>query len=108
MIRQRTCRGCAVQFHLNAVCFGTRDVDIAALHPEVLLTMQAVFLGTGNVQCQVLHLHILLTTDGVTCVTCHIQRTFAFYLKVTFGIDTSLPTAVSTVSKCVDSSIAGT
>ena len=105
MIWINACRGLTVQFYLDAVCLGTRDVDSAALHPEVLLTMQTIFLGTCDVECQILDLHILFATDGMSRVANYIQSAFAFQFKMSLGIDASLPTAICTIRKCIGTSV---
>ena len=78
MLRVNIRRCLAIEFYLDTIGLGTRDVDGTALHPEILLTMQTVFRGSGDVQCQVLHLHILLTADGVSRITNNIYGTLAF------------------------------
>ena len=51
--------------HLNAIVANARDVERAALHGEILITVEAVFGGRENADRAVLHLAILASLDTV-------------------------------------------
>ena len=90
-------RGVTLQFHLNTVVAGTRDVHRTALHQEVLLAVDGVLGGSRDIDGQVLHLYIFLTIDGMLRVTHHIERTLTLKLGMSLGMVAAVVVFVGTI-----------
>ena len=81
-----------VQVALNAVIARTADVQLAALHEEVLIARHAVLRGRQDVDGAVLHLHVVATLDAVggTAVGVDVEHALAFQFQVTFTVEAGL------------------
>ena len=100
MVGGLTCRCRTAKVALDAVVAHTCNGHRAALHEEVLLTVDSIADGRGDVQCQILDFDIRCRLDAMLQVAHHVQRSVALQLQLAFRIDAGFLRA-TTVSQCV-------